>query len=429
MTGMTAAQEWRQHWPTVLAAAFGMSCAVLYLYSAGAFVVPIEEDTGWSRAQIGSGITIVTVITAFVSPLAGAAIDRYGARRMALIAITLQPTTFAAIGLTGTDIQQWWFHWALLGIAGFAMCPAVWTAAVASLFDRSRGLALAVTMSGMGVGSLSIPIVATLLIESYGWRAGFIGLGLIWGAIGLPLTFFLLRDGRGTGPGAKSDEPMVPQTTQLGLPLRQAILSRKFFGIVGAAFFFTFVAMSFVVSAIPILVWQGLDAKEAAGVAAMFGVSAIFGRLATGYLLDKFDARLVTSIAMAFPIVATVVLWSMPGSIPAATFAIVAMGVALGAEVDALAYLISRYFGIRNYAFLFALTTSATSAATAMAPVVSGAIYDATGGYGQLLTILIFPCLVSVLLIATLGRQPDFDAMRVGGGNADEELYPADARA
>ncbi len=401
---LSANQEWRENWRTVLAAAFGMSTGVLYLYSAGTLVIPIEKSTGWSRAEIGMGLTVVTIITVVISPLTGALIDKFGARPLALFGITLFPAAFAAIGLTGDSIGSWIFHWALLAVLAFGMSPATWTSAVTNLFDRSRGLALAVTMSGMGIGSLTIPLVSQLLVEAVGWRMTFFWLGAIWGGIGLPLVYFLLRDGR-SGPRDSSFKETVRPP---GLPLRESLLSRQYFAILGAALCFTFVAMSFVVSIVPILVWQGVDATQAAALASLFGITAIIGRLATGFLLDCFDARVVTTIAMVLPIAAVSLLWSMPSVITLAALSIMIMGFSLGAEVDAIAYLVSRYFGVRNYALLFAISGSASALATASAPLASGLIYDATGGYSLLLAIMLFPCAISAIAIATLGRPKEF---------------------
>ena len=89
-----------------------MSTGVLYLYSAGTLVIPIEKSTGWTRAQIGLGLTVVTIITVVISPITGALIHRYGARRLALFGMILYPAAFAAIGWTGETLGSWIFHWA-----------------------------------------------------------------------------------------------------------------------------------------------------------------------------------------------------------------------------------------------------------------------------------------------------------------------------
>lgn len=400
-TTLTAREEWRRNWSTVLVAAFGMSATTLYLYSAGTFVGAIEADTGWSRAQIGSGITVVTIIAALTNPFVGAVIDRFGARRLAIAAITLFPAAFGAIALTSSDISSWWLHWAVLGLLGFAMTPSTWTAAVANLFDRSRGLALAVTMCGTGLGSIAIPLATTVLIEQFGWRIAFAGLGMIWFGIGLPLVLLLMRDGH--HPRTKDD---AATTRRVGPSARELLLSRHFLTLLCAVLFFTFVSMSFVVSIAPILISQDLDAKTAAAIASMLGVATIVGRLSTGYLLDRLEPRLVTAAAMTLPIFAALLFWTIPGSVVSATFGIILIGLALGAEIDGIAYLITRYFGVGNYAMLFGVTISASSVSTALAPLVSGRIYDVTGGYDMLLVILMFPCAVSALAILTLGAQP-----------------------
>ena len=85
----SARAEWRAHWPTVLAAMIGLSLTTVYVYSSSALIVPIQHDTGWSRTQIISGLTIASVLSAIVGPFVGAAVDRFGARILAIPGVVI----------------------------------------------------------------------------------------------------------------------------------------------------------------------------------------------------------------------------------------------------------------------------------------------------------------------------------------------------
>ena len=395
-------REWRAHWPTVLASAVGMSFATLYVYSAGALIEPIEKEFGWSRAAIGSGLTVLTATGALLGPAMGIAVDRIGPRRLAVPGVVAFCAAFALLSQAHT-LWTWWALWGLLAVCGIGVKPAVWTTAIASLFARSRGLALAVTLSGTSIGSIFTPLITNRLIESHGWRGAFVGLALVWGVIGFPIIYLFFR-------GASDKQragTMAVAARAHGLSVRASILSWRYVALVAAAMCFSFLSMSLIVSLIPIMSSHGVPRDTAAQIAATIGLTAIIGRLGTGFLLDRFDPRVTTAIAMALPIVTFTLLLTTPHSIPFAYVAVLMMGLSLGAEVDAVAFLTGHYFGMRNYGLLFGTMMSGLSIATGAAPLVAGAIYDWTGSYNLMLMGAIPLCLISAALILTLGRPPD----------------------
>lgn len=395
-----AAQEWRAHWPTVLVSAIGMSYATIYVYASGPLIQPLEREFGWSRTMISSGIPVATTIAALLGPFMGLAIDRFGSRRIAIPGIILYWLGFATLSLTTPSIWSWWLLWGLVGFCGMGIKPALWTTAVASLFSRGRGLALAVTLSGTGLGSFFTPLLTTWLIEAYGWRMAFVGLALIFGGLGFPLLFFFFHDARYKQKAGR----VVPMPVQHGMAMREALLSRQFLSLTLAALLFSLLAISTVANLIPILSSQGIGRDRAAGIAAAVGITSIVGRLATGWLLDRFDARFVTTIAMALPIVVSGLLLGWPGMPGVALIAALLMGLSLGAEVDAIAFLTGRYFGLKHYGLLFGTMISATAIATGFGPMLASIIYDATGSYRLQLIIIMPLSLVAALLIQTLGR-------------------------
>ncbi|HEX7821992.1 MAG TPA: MFS transporter, partial [Sphingobium sp.] len=135
-----AAREWGAHWPTVLVSAIGMSYTAIYVYASGPLIQPLEQEYGWSRTMISSGIPVATTIAALLGPIMGWVIDRFGSRRIAIPGIILYWTGFATLSLTSPSIWSWWLLWGLVGFCGLGIKPALWTTAVASLFSRSRGL-------------------------------------------------------------------------------------------------------------------------------------------------------------------------------------------------------------------------------------------------------------------------------------------------
>ncbi len=170
MTNTNARQEWREYWFLPILGALGYATSVLYIYSMGPFIEPIQQEFGWSRAQISSGITITAAGTALFSVPIGALVDRLGPRRIAMFGVIAVCCSIALLGTaTGTD-RNWIVIWCVLAFATIFVQTTVWASAVNSRFRASRGVALAVTLSGAAFAAAFFPVVASWLIEQF-WLA------------------------------------------------------------------------------------------------------------------------------------------------------------------------------------------------------------------------------------------------------------------
>ena len=129
--------------------------------------------------------------------------------------------------------------------------------------------------------------------------------------------------------------------------------------------------------------------------------------LTIGVLLDRFPGRLIAAVAVCLPIIGSLVLIAAPGSVPAAAVAVVIFGLALGAELDILAYLTSRYFKVASFGMLFGTIGGFIGLAGATGPVLLNAVYDATRSYELALWGILPVCLLSAMLFLLLGPYPD----------------------
>jgi MFS family permease len=400
------AREWRTYWTLPLAAALGNSASVLHIYSIGPFMASLESAFGWSRAQISVGLTIAGAITAIGGIGTGMLLDRYGPRRVGIIGAAALCAAYALLGTATGSILNWILLWAVIGIAASGVVPTIWTSAVASRFDASRGLAIALTISGSGVAAAIIPVIAASVIAGYGWRAGFFALAGVWALALLPMLmlFFYGRQDQRRGYSATAELPVRGSIP--GLTLRQGLRSASFYKLGIAAMLFTFAVFGLIVHLVPVLEDRGLDRIEAASIAGLVGLSSIAGRLGTGFLLDRFRAGRVGTIAFLLPAISTLIILTSDGPVALAVAALV-LGLSLGSELDVVLYFATRYFGLRRFGVLFATMAIGMAVGTSLGPVSAGAVYDLFGSYDNFL-LLIFP-LVSLgsLLIATLGPYPN----------------------
>ncbi len=405
--GSTAVAEWRQHWTVVLVASLGMALATVHIYSTGVFIAPLEAEYQWSRSEIMFGFTLLAFAGASLAPFVGALIDRVGPRRLALAGIVTYCGFLAALSLATANIYSWWGLWMLLAIGGLLTKPTMWTAAVSSLFSSGRGLALAVTLCGTGLGSSLVPVLSNWLIGQFGWRGSYIAMASICLVILLPLAvmfFTSASDNARRRPGAGGGRVLsLP-----GLTAREALLSRRFAQLALAAFCITLAIIGLVMNLVPIMVDNGLGRETAALIAGAVGLTSIAGRLATGHLLDRLNGNVIGGVVVLVPIVCCLCFIYAPLSVPLTLFAVILLGLALGAELDVVAYLATRHFGLRSYGLVFGCIVSLWSVATGLGPLAASYVYDTYGTYQPALWAFIPLFAVASLALFTMGPYPVF---------------------
>jgi MFS family permease len=417
------AAEWRAHWPAIIAGMLGMALSSIHTYSAGAFVIPIEKDLGWSRAEIASGFTAAAITSALLAPICGVAVDRFGARALALPGVALYCLFFALISFSTGGFVQWTLAWAMVGFTAAFIQGTTWTTGIAVLFRSSRGLALAVILCGASVGSSVFPFLSTRFIAAFGWRGAYAGLGLTLLACVFPAVLFGFRPRLGTTQSVDQDGDGVADIVVDGPPdvagprpsALRALLSWRFLLLVVAAASIAGAVVPTSINLIPILVLRGYTQGFSAGIAALVGVFSIVGRLITGQLLDRYDPHRVGAIGTALPVIAFVLLAETHG-LPLAIAGVIILGLSLGAEVDIIAYLVGRHFDLRIFGTVMGTLWAFLLVAIGSMPVYAGHIYDRTGSYHLFLLTCIPMVLLCSGLLFLLGTQRLPPALPGGSG-------------
>ena len=394
------ASEWRLHWPILLPCIVGIMLASVQGYSLGVMIGPIEREFGWPRAEIASGSFIIACIALVVAPLVGIGVDRLGPRRIALVGVILFGGALAFISTTTADVWSWWTRWAFLGVANMFILPLVWTAAINSLFVKNRGKALAIALCGTSLGATFVPALTNAMVENWGWRAAYIGLGAGGAALLGPLTFFLFR---GAADRPRSRAGPVDFT---GYSARQGFAKPAFLKLAGAVFVFSVAACALTSNGVPVLISQGFSPAKAAATVSLIGIGSLIWRLGGGVLLDLFDAKKVAAGSVLAPVVTVILLLSFPGQRLEAGMACLVLGLSIGTEVDACAYLAARHFGMRSFGTLFGAINGLLLFGTGFSPLASNYVYDVTKSYNPVLWSLIPLCVTAALLFLALGRYP-----------------------
>jgi MFS family permease len=402
-----AKAEWRQYWALPIMGCLGYCCSGLQTHAIGPFVIPLQQAFHWSRAQISIGLTICSLGMTLLVALMGMLIDRFGPRRVGLAGVLIMPAGIALLGTASGTTANWAMLWMVVAMGSLCVAGTTWTSAVASRFDAGRGMAIAITISGGSLSVVVLPPLATWLILHVGWRHAFFGLGAIMAAALFPLMFRFFhgaQDDRRRGRG-EADAPVIDLP---GVSVAEGLRMPAFYALMLAGGSFTFAIIGIVVNIVPMMVGFGATPMRAACIASTAGLFSIAGRLATGALLDRYPGHLVGACAYLIPLVACALLLTN-GTSPACQFAAAAIiGMTMGAELDVVSYLSTRYFGMRNVATMLGAVMSATGLGLATGPLAANAIYDHFHGYAPFLVITIGLMLLSAAALLSLRRAPMF---------------------
>ncbi len=404
-----ARAEWRRYWPLPLVAALGLSSSGLATHAIGPLMVPLAQEFGWSRAQISAGLTVCSIGSVLFLSLMGMLVDRWGSRRVGLAGVLLMPAAFALLGTATGGFTNWLVLWCGMAFGALWVSGTTWTPAVASRFDAGRGMAVALTVSGGALSLVIFPPLVTALMQSFGWRQACFLTAAIVAPILFLLVYFFFRDAR-NDPGSNPTERAEAAALSGGIGLAEGLRMRAFYALLLAGGAFTFSLVGTMVHIVPMMISLGDTPVTAAWIASLAGFASLAGRLATGALLDRFPGYLVGAVAYFLPIAACLLLLTGGAHLPVQIAAAIIFGLTMGAELDVVTYLATRYFGMRHIGTMLGTVMSATSAGLATGPLVAGMIFDRFASYAPFMMITIGLMLVSGAALLSLRRTPMFAA-------------------
>jgi predicted MFS family arabinose efflux permease len=223
------------------------------------------------------------------------------------------------------------------------------------------------------------------------------------------MLYFLFKP-LDTHADAEPEEPDTKAALETGLTLDEAVRGYRFW-ILLLSILFAYQGFSGIgPNLLPSLTDDGFTREQAASVQSVFGISIIVGRVVVGYLVDRFWAPGVAAFCLAIPAAGAAMLHGSQ-TFETAALAAFLIGFAAGAELDLMAFLAARYFGLAHYAKIYSILYATLAVCSGTAPMIFASVYDATGSYdlGYSTASVLF--LVSVVLILMLGRYPkDFGA-------------------
>lgn len=402
-----ASAELRSHWGVLLAAAVGVGLSITAIPTAvvSVFAQPMTTELGWSLQAYQTGGLFIALGILVASPLSGILVDRFEPRRIALTGIVVFSAGVCSLALVTGQVATYYAAMLCLTLAAVGVLPVVWTRIINGVFQRQRGLALGLVLSGSGLTGIVLPRCTQALIDLLGWRGAWLGLAALPLLVALPVCFWLLRPAdSGSSVNVSATGPGVVYPA--GVTLGRALRGWRFW-----ALFWSFTVVSFCLGSwnanlVPILTDRSFSAAQATALVGILGASQACGRIVVGLLVDRLWAPGVAAVAFLLPAAGVQFVLAGDATSLTAGIAIATFGLAHGAEFDFLAYQIARYFGLRHYGRIYGLLVVPISMATALGAIALGRVRDQSGSFDAALSWLPLLLLVAAGLQLSLGRYP-----------------------
>jgi predicted MFS family arabinose efflux permease len=420
--------EFRAGWPIVLSAMLGIGLGLspLPFYTIGILAKPLAKAFGWGFGQIFFGVTITSMVVPIASPIIGILSEWFGVRKVALTSLVLFGLSFMGFSFSNGSLTLFYVNWALLALFGVGTLPITWTRAVNNYFEVRKGLALGLSLMGTGAFGYFGVWLTAWIVQQYGWRAAYIGVGALPLLIAVPVAFFAFHDvgpPRQTGTERRASSAAKWAATP-GFTAQEVFKDWRFW-LMGFAFLpIAFTVGGTIPNLVNILKQSGFTPGAAVGLASIIGLSVIVGRTAGGWLVDRFWAPGVALFLLGVPAAACVILAHGPLGYGLTGTAVFLVGFAAGAEYDLMAFLVARYFGMKSYGVIYGGLYSFFAIGSGFGAPVFGAAFDKTHSYTTPLTLSACAMFMGALAFLGLGPYRTF-----GQPSADSIIAEAEATA
>ncbi|SDS57644.1 Cyanate permease [Nocardioides scoriae] len=407
-------------WWVALATLAALVAAAGFRSSTGALLEPLEAEFGWSRTTTSGAVTLNLVVYGLTAPFAAALMERFGLRRVAALGLLLV-SVGSGLTLVMTESWQLWLLWGLPVGVGTGSMALVFGAVVANRwFVGQRGLVTGLFSAASSTGQLVFLPAIARLADGPGWRWA-AGLVAVVALLLVPVVALVMRDRPADvgqvphGAPASYVEPPVdrsgpgPARVALGT-LRQVSRTWTFW-----ALFLTFWICGWSTNGlvgthfIPAAHDHGMPATTSASLLALIGVFDIVGTVASGWLTDRVDPRLLLVGYYFLRGLSLLVVPSLlgPTVAPSLFLFIVFYGLDWVATVPPTVALCRIHFGTARSGVVFGWVFAAHMVGAGVAASYAGWVRQATGDYqGAWLTAGVL-CVAAAAMCALVPRARD----------------------
>jgi MFS family permease len=392
----------------VVAAAFAVTFVGFgSAYTFSAFVEPLQHEFGASRGSVSLVFSLAGFLYFALGIISDPLADRYGAKRLAILGMLLVGLGFVFASQARTIVEVYAAYGLGVGLGvGCAYVPAV--GVVQRWFIKRRGFASGLAVSGIGVGTLVMPPLASQLIRSFGWREAYLALGVIAAIAGASMSLLIVDDPREHGIGSDGDslDTNATVTTQPGASVKEAIRTPQFMGLYAACLICGFGVFVPFVHLVPFAVGHRISQGSAVLLLGAIGVGSTVGRFLLGGLADRMG-RQSFLVAMFIGMAASLAVWMVAaGFWLLGAFALL-FGSFYGGWVAILPAVVTDYFGGRNVSGIIGILYTSVAIGTLVGPSAAGFVFDIRHSYTLPIAASIAANVIAAVIAAITARTTD----------------------
>jgi MFS family permease len=366
-------------WVIVAAGGLLGCVAIGSMFALPVFLTPISLATGWSVTGVSAAMTIAFLAMALASMVWGGLSDRFGPRL-----VVLTGAVALAVGLAlasqAKSLLQFQLIFGLIVGASIAAIFAPLMACVTGWFDTHRSLAVSLVSAGMGTAPMTMSPFAAWLIAHNDWRTSLLIIAGLAAAIMIPVALLVRR------PPALVEGAAAPLTDVSGPPamsVGQAVRSPQFIILLATNFFCCATHSGPIFHTVSYAVSCGIPIMAAVTIYSMEGVAGLGGRVAFGFMGDRFGAK--TVLAGGLLLQALVALAYLPLRGLGEFYAVASLfGFVYAGTMPLYAVLARENFPLSMMGTVIGGTAMAGGLGMATGPLTGGLVFDAFGNYAWL---------------------------------------------
>ena len=396
-------------------------------YAFGLFIGPIEETFGWTRTEISASLSFAAV-GGLSAPLLGRAMDRFGARPVLVLSLTVFGLSFCLRPL----MTELW-HWYALSFMQFATFSGMTVLPagrlVAAWFPHVRGRMTGIAATGNNVGGLVMPVLIAALLAVMPWSEASVVIGIASFAVA-GAAVLVIREAppaaraQARGPGAAGERATRAAPALPDRNLRETVRTRTFYAVLAAITLGTFTYSTILPHVLAHLVNKGMANASALSALGTLATAGICGKLLFGWMSERFGARRMM-MSNLIGQAAFAALLAGAGHTGMLAVAAPLFGLFMGGFGALYILVVQESFGLRHYGSVMGLVNLGTVVSFGLGPLIAGVSYDVSGGYGAAFLIvcgLFVAGAVSLVFARPRIRETDAASRRPSEAGAGQSM-------
>ena len=378
--------------------------------SFGIFIIPLEEEFGWSRFMLSSAVGTGFLVNGLTQPFVGRLFDQFSGRTVIMVGLVIAGLATASLSLTFNYLFLFFVFGILLSTAMSAASVTNTMALLAKWFHRRRSTVLGINVAGASLGGLTLVPFGMFLLQATSWRVTWAALGLIILVLALPMVYFFIRNDpadMGLQPDGDTEEATPDNKLERKRgPIEVEKWSESFrswpMWQISAAYTVCGITTGMIAAHfVPYAIGQGLSGTLAALAFGVMMALNVVGGLGAGFLGDRFGRKNLLAAVYVLRGIAFIFLLLFPGATGVWIFALLA-GFSWIASVPLTTSLTADVYGLRALATISGISFLCHQVGSFVSILAAGLLFDITGSYTLPFAIggaLLFPAAISAFSV------------------------------